>query len=184
MCDCAETCTVDSLWGADNSLSDTLIWTAPGPIRLLNLAVYRLAYVRCFQDSLCSSLDQCSGCHNRGLPQFLDYSVRCHTARSESSTSIRRYTGCPRRNGQNFGRVFLMLNYTDITQNTYIQSWTVTEIMAWENCGHLAFPRTVRLQLSRIDHDSAIKTVISVTARAPPKAIRQYFITARYSCAI
>jgi len=31
-------------------------------------------------------------------------------------------TGCPRRNGQNFGRVFLMLNYTDITQNTYIQS--------------------------------------------------------------
>jgi len=32
------------------------------------------------------------------------------------------YTGCPRRNGQNFGRVFLMLNYTDISQNTYIQS--------------------------------------------------------------
>ena len=32
------------------------------------------------------------------------------------------YTGCPRRNGQNFGRVFLMLNYTDITQNIYIQS--------------------------------------------------------------
>ena len=37
---------------------------------------------------------------------------------------------CPRRNEQNFRRVFLMLNYTDITQNTYIQSWTVTEIMA------------------------------------------------------
>ena len=35
---------------------------------------------------------------------------------------IRMYTGCPRRNGQNFGRVFLMLKYTDITQNTYIQS--------------------------------------------------------------
>jgi len=32
------------------------------------------------------------------------------------------YTECPRRNGQNFGRVFLILNYTDITQNTYIQS--------------------------------------------------------------
>ena len=42
------------------------------------------------------------------------------------------YTGCPRRKGQNFGRVFLMLKYTDITQNTYIQSWTVTEIMARE----------------------------------------------------
>jgi len=25
-----------------------------------------------------------------------------------------------------------MLNYTDTTQNTYIQSWTVTEIMAGE----------------------------------------------------
>jgi hypothetical protein len=32
------------------------------------------------------------------------------------------YTGCPRRNVQYFGRVFLMLNYTDITQNTYVQS--------------------------------------------------------------
>jgi len=32
------------------------------------------------------------------------------------------YAGCHRRNGPNFGRVFLMLNYTDITQNTYIQS--------------------------------------------------------------
>ena len=42
------------------------------------------------------------------------------------------YTGCHRRNGPNFGRVFLMLNYTDITQNTYIQSWMVTEIMARE----------------------------------------------------
>ena len=51
---------------------------------------------------------------------------------------------CPRRNGQNFGRVFLMLHYTDITQNTYIQSWTVTEIMAIEKCGLLGCPRTAR----------------------------------------
>ena len=29
---------------------------------------------------------------------------------------------CPRRNVKYFWRVFLMLNYTDITQNTYIQS--------------------------------------------------------------
>ena len=42
------------------------------------------------------------------------------------------YTGCPRRNVRDFGRVFLMLNYTDITRNTYIQSWTVTEIIARE----------------------------------------------------
>jgi hypothetical protein len=33
-----------------------------------------------------------------------------------------RYTGCPRRNMPDFVRVFLMLKYTDITQNTYIQS--------------------------------------------------------------
>jgi len=32
------------------------------------------------------------------------------------------YTGCNRRNGPNFGRVFLMLNYTEKTHNTYIQS--------------------------------------------------------------
>jgi hypothetical protein len=38
-------------------------------------------------------------------------------------------TGCPGRNVKNFGRVSLMLKFTDITQNTYIQSWTVTEIM-------------------------------------------------------
>jgi len=32
------------------------------------------------------------------------------------------YTECPRRNVPNFGRVFLMLKYTDIIQNTYVQS--------------------------------------------------------------
>ena len=32
------------------------------------------------------------------------------------------YTGWNRRNVPDFGRVFLMLEYTDITQNTYIQS--------------------------------------------------------------
>ena len=53
------------------------------------------------------------------------------------------YTGCPRRNVPDFGRVFLMLKYTDITQNTYVQSWTVTEIMARERRDLLAGPRTV-----------------------------------------
>ena len=42
------------------------------------------------------------------------------------------YIGCPRRNVPDFVRVFLMLKYTNITQNTYVQSWTVTEIMARE----------------------------------------------------
>ena len=32
------------------------------------------------------------------------------------------YTGCPRRNVPDFGKVFLMLKYTDITQNTHVLS--------------------------------------------------------------
>ena len=43
------------------------------------------------------------------------------------------YTGCHRRKGPNFGRVFFRSNYTDITQNTYIQSSMVTEILNIEN---------------------------------------------------
>jgi hypothetical protein len=35
-----------------------------------------------------------------------------------------------------------MLKYTDITQNTCVQSWTFTEIMAWKKCGLLAVPNT------------------------------------------
>ena len=42
-----------------------------------------------------------------------------------------------------FARVFLMLKYTYITQNTYVQSGTVTEIMAREKWGLLAGPRIV-----------------------------------------
>ena len=48
--------------------------------------------------------------------------VRAELLHADRETDGQTYTGCPRRNGQNFGRVFLMLNYTDITQNTYIQS--------------------------------------------------------------
>ena len=42
---------------------------------------------------------------------------KCSTVKNDSE-----YTGCNRRNVRDFGRVFLTLNYTDITQNTYIQS--------------------------------------------------------------
>ena len=51
------------------------------------------------------------------------------------------YTACPRRNVPEFRRVLLMLKCTNITQNTYIQSWTVTEIMARKKYGLLAVPR-------------------------------------------
>jgi len=42
------------------------------------------------------------------------------------------YRGCPRRDVPDFGMFFLMLKYTDITQNTYVQTRTITEIMARE----------------------------------------------------
>ena len=57
-------------------------------------------------------------------------------------------TGCNRRNGPDFGRVFLRSNYTDITQNTYIQSWTVTEILARERSGILWCLRTVLVSVT------------------------------------
>ena len=65
-------------------------------------------------------------------------------------------TGCPRRNVPDFRRVFLMLKYTDITQNTYIQSWTVTEIMAREKCGLLAVPCTAPFQLTRYEYTARV----------------------------
>ena len=82
-----------------------------------------------FEFSLSSSLGVCT--------------IRIIKLRQRPLRNIYIYTGCNRRKGQNFGRVFHMLKYTDITQNTYIQSWTVTEIMAREKCGLLAGLRTV-----------------------------------------
>ena len=42
-----------------------------------------------------------------------------------------------------FGRMFLKLQYNDLTKNTYIRSLTIMEIMAREKCGLLAVSRTV-----------------------------------------
>ena len=59
---------------------------------------------------------------------FMELPTLRHCTRQDSylltacCSSEMLYTGCHRRNGPNFGRVFLMLNYTDITQNTYVQS--------------------------------------------------------------
>ena len=53
------------------------------------------------------------------------------------------YTGCPGGEVPDVGRMFLKSKYTDIPQNTYIQSWTVTELMVREKCRLLAVPRTV-----------------------------------------
>ena len=89
---------------------------------------------------------------NNFLPNLVVYVIYINDARS-SKYQIMKYicwlnTGCPRRNVPDFGRVFLMLKYTDINQNTYVQNWTVTEIMAREKCGLLARPHTI-IPLSR-----------------------------------
>ena len=76
-----------------------------------------------------------------------------YTLRNSNHT----YTGGPRRNEPDFGRMFLMLKYTDITQNTYIQSWTFTEIMAREKCGLLAVPLTVPVQLTRYFYSAHVR---------------------------
>jgi hypothetical protein len=53
--------------------------------------------------------------------RFMVKAVRCNHHLHDRPWDI-TYTGCNRRNGPDFGRVFLRSNYTDITQNTYIQS--------------------------------------------------------------
>ena len=70
------------------------------------------------------------------MQQYAAYSLfYCKITLHDSGavhTHHQEYTGCNRRNGPDFGRVFLRSNYTDITQNTYIQSSMVTEILARE----------------------------------------------------
>ena len=72
------------------------------------------------------------------LPSNLQQRAHAHThthTRTYTNlciTCVYVYTGCPRRNVLDFGRMFLRLNYTDITQNTYIKSGTFIEIMARE----------------------------------------------------
>jgi len=58
-------------------------------------------------------------------------------------THTHTHTHTHRRNVPDFGRGFLRSNYTDITQNTYIQSSVVTEILAREKCGLLWCLRTI-----------------------------------------
>ena len=53
------------------------------------------------------------------------YVLHCHQKHIRMSCiklKIYTFSECPRRNVPDFGRVFLMLKYTDITQNTYVQS--------------------------------------------------------------
>ena len=86
-------------------------------------------------------------CQYRGADKSLawptSWCILFHGWNISFDASLVIYTGCPGRNVPDFGRMFLKLKYTDITQNTYVQSWTVTEIKVREKFGLLAVPRTV-----------------------------------------
>jgi len=61
-----------------------------------------------------------SSCDNMPMRPSISFELTDTLSLNLFESSI--FTECHRRNGPNFGRVFLMLNYTDITQNTCIQS--------------------------------------------------------------
>ena len=71
---------------------------------------------------------------NECVPKSNSKFLLCFNALSESRITLQiifhtiQNTGCNRRNGPDFGKVFLMLNYTEKPQNTYIQSSMVTEM--------------------------------------------------------
>jgi hypothetical protein len=58
----------------------------------------------------------------KNLSQIKENLSQSTVYNSEYNIQYTAYTECNRRNGPNFGRVFLMLNYIEKTQNTYIQS--------------------------------------------------------------
>ena len=62
-----------------------------------------------------------------------------------------------------------MLKYTDKTQNTYVQSWTVTEIMAREKCGlwwvhelYLSADNLIHIHLWVLCHITAIQLTVAL----------------------
>ena len=99
--------------------TSTSPWTYSGPLR----TVQQCCHVPAHGDGSRVAVCFLHWSNSSGLILFLNIYIYIY---------IYIYIGCHRRNGPDFGRVFLMLKYTDITQTTYIQSWTVTEIMARE----------------------------------------------------
>jgi hypothetical protein len=60
-----------------------------------------------------NQIEPCTNFRRKEVPQVCVYIYK------REIPSV--YTGCLRRNVPDFGRMFLMLKYTDITQNTYTQ---------------------------------------------------------------
>jgi len=95
---------------------------------------------------------------------------------------IRKYCffyiqGVPRRMCQISGGCSLWKNYTDLTQNTYVQSWTVTEIMAREKCGLLAGPRTVPVSWRSYPYPSlSVVSCYGNSAHARSKLLKYFLL--------
>ena len=73
-----------------------------------------------------------------------------------------------------------MLKYTDITQNTYIQSWKVTEIMAREK--NVVFWRVYALYLVSWQRSACLSSTAVSDYRNTADAVRQYSTMADYAC--
>ena len=63
-------------------------------------------------------------------PYLLGFMGCIYSTHTHIQTHTNTFTGCNRRNGPNFWRMFLMFNYSEKNQNAYIHSWKVREIMA------------------------------------------------------
>ena len=117
-----------------------LLWTQEMLLQNISSAIFSIMPLQWFHQLLSRYQNQnlsCSCCYFltkifKLLNAFLSDLLQIWVLNTVSPSFIYIYTRCPRRNVPNFGRVFLRLKYTNITQNTYIQSWTVTEIMAGE----------------------------------------------------
>jgi hypothetical protein len=79
-----------------------------------------------------------------------------------------------------FGKVFLMVKYTDIAQNTYVQSRTVTEIMATNPevpgsiPGHYREKKVVGLERGPISLVSATEELLGRNSSGSGLESREY----------
>jgi len=103
---------------AAKQMRTALLWVIKQRIVVIYYRRFGTVYQSHFQDSILK------------MEPIEITTTRC--LKTQKSAVLILYTGCPRRNVPDFGRVFLMLKYTDITQNASVQSWTVTEIMTRE----------------------------------------------------
>ena len=112
---------------------------------------------------------------------------------TDKYTSETKYTGCPKRNVPDFGRVFLMLKYTEITQNTYVQSWTVYgdngQRKVWSSGGstHCTCQLTALSMLRRWVwcHMTAIQLTLAINCICSSFRVMTYqpcYVMAGHSC--